>query len=393
MPLSTLIILFIIIKLNCIVITVSVLNREYNMVKSIICLLLFMTFTSNGLADGVGFSIQELRHGGETKIHEEVGMFKTRTGMCTATLISPSHILTAAHCIKYLPFSLNPGDFETENSAGVKTRHTVHMMFASGLTEEEVIGKRDWAVGVLLNPISSISPASIASRQPRQGESLTVLGYGCNNPGEGTGSGIKRYIEYLHRGGTQHYCSGDSGGPTFLGGIETASEIVRITSGTTGTINGSSDRGGDAVKYRDEILSIVNSTPVKKNQICYRVHVKEDGWMPMKCNGNYSGTVNESRRIEAIQVLGGNLDICYSTHIRRRGWLGEICNGKISGTTDQALRMEAIKLRIKNSTEGKSVWYRSHVRSEGWGPWVSNNSISGTVGESKRMEAIRIEIR
>ena len=129
----------------------------------------------------------------------------------------------------------------------------------------------------------------------------------------------------------------------------------------------------------------------------YKVHRQTYGWEEQwVTNGKSSGTVGESKRLEAIyiEVEGDNLGIEYRTHIQGIGWEKEWkADGELSGTERQSKRLEAIQIRLTGSeAENYDVYYRVHAQNYGWLGWVKDGASSGTAGQSKRLEAIQIVI-
>ncbi|MGI8385671.1 S8 family serine peptidase [Robertmurraya sp. P23] len=134
---------------------------------------------------------------------------------------------------------------------------------------------------------------------------------------------------------------------------------------------------------------------VTKPIISYTTHVQTYGWLENVKNGALSGTVGQSKRLEAIKVHLQNTpysgSIIYSTHVQGIGWLNNVSNGTISGTLGQGKRMEAIKIQLTGEmAKNYDVYYRVHAQSYGWLGWARNGQVSGTAGLSKRLEAIEI---
>ena len=67
------------------------------------------------------------------------------------------------------------------------------------------------------------------------------------------------------------------------------------------------------------------------------------------------------------------------------GWLDWVASGQVAGTTGESRRMEAIQIV-------GPVQYRAHVQDIGWMDWVNSGETAGTVGQSKRLEAIEIKM-
>ena len=131
------------------------------------------------------------------------------------------------------------------------------------------------------------------------------------------------------------------------------------------------------------------------SNIVYRTHVEGYGWLPWVGNGEMSGTKMEAKRIEAIQIkLEGqvldNYEIEYRTHIQDMGWLPWVGNGDVSGTEGLSRRVEAIEIRLVEKF--KKIKYKTHVQDYGWGDWKNDGQLSGTIGSEKRIESIIIKV-
>ncbi|WP_025162999.1 glucosaminidase domain-containing protein [Paraclostridium bifermentans] len=131
-------------------------------------------------------------------------------------------------------------------------------------------------------------------------------------------------------------------------------------------------------------------------EVAYRSHVGGYGWQNWKYNGELSGTVEQSKRIEAIELnllkAPEGAKIRYRTHVEGIGWMPWVSNGNMAGTVEQSKRVEAIQIEVEGLPEDYSVEYRGHVEGIGWMPWVSDGEIAGTVEQYKRLEAIEVRI-
>ena len=75
------------------------------------------------------------------------------------------------------------------------------------------------------------------------------------------------------------------------------------------------------------------------------------------------------------------------------GWQSWQSNGAISGTVGQSKRLEAIQIRLTGEMANKyDIYYRAHVEDYGWLGWAKNGASAGTIGLSKRLEAIEIKL-
>lgn len=135
--------------------------------------------------------------------------------------------------------------------------------------------------------------------------------------------------------------------------------------------------------------SVVTSSP----SISYQTHVQDYGWQSWKSNGEVSGTVGQSKRLEGINIKLSNINgsIEYKTHVQDIGWQDWKSNGQMSGTSGQSKRLEAIQIKLSGEAANRyDVYYRVHAQDYGWLDWAKNGESAGTEGYSKRLEGIQI---
>jgi len=167
--------------------------------------------------------------------------------------------------------------------------------------------------------------------------------------------------------------------------------------------------GTEGYSYRMEAIQIVvlpkgtaapgsvgNAYKTKKTAVSYSAHVQEGGWQGLKYNGERSGTISRSLRVEALKINienNSNLGVKYSAHVQDIGWQSYVANGAISGTTMQSKRIEAVKIELTGTAAANyDIYYRVHCEDYGWLGWAKNGAAAGTKGYSKRMEAIEIRL-
>jgi hypothetical protein len=146
------------------------------------------------------------------------------------------------------------------------------------------------------------------------------------------------------------------------------------------------------------------ATIVTEPGVQYKTHIQDYGWeTAWKSNGALSGTVGESKRLEALLVgLTGSLpqgaSIQTYVHVQNRGDLGPFAMGNEAGTSGQGLRLESIRL-VLNNMPGYRLLYNVQVQNKGWlkdasnpETWFKNGEMAGTSGEGLRLEGLRVKI-
>lgn len=342
------------------------------------CLMLVLSACAVDAPDELAADSQDLLGGSATTLRPEVAEFDSAAGFCTASLLSPTTFITAAHCIENQ--AMQPGGSLLFVDG---TRIPVVRTFAQGASGHD----NDIAIGLLASA-APFSPAAISSTEPVAGL-LTAIGVGCTQSRGPTCTPFSRtFITYNYTGASTHfYAEGDSGGPTFVGTLTGGGPIVRIASAYDYWGN---DVGADPVKYREQLLALNARLPTGTG-VAYRSQVQSKGWMAAVNDGTVSGTTGQSLRLEGLQVWprDPSESICYTAYVQDQGWQTEVCNGELAGTVGLGKRMEAIKIRVKNGTHG--IRYRTYLQDLGWQAWSADNAVSGTTGQSRRIEAIEIE--
>lgn len=120
-------------------------------------------------------------------------------------------------------------------------------------------------------------------------------------------------------------------------------------------------------------------------------HLSYYGWTSPIKNSGMTGTVGQSRPMEALKIDG---DINYSTYSLNTGWQPSVANGMVSGTLGHSRTIQAVKLSPQGTLASKyDVWYRAHVSMIGWMGWVKNGSAAGVTGGANiNIEAIDIRL-
>lgn len=181
----------------------------------------------------LGVSSQEIIGGGATSAHPSVVMIESTTGLCTGTLITPTVVLTAAHCVYD---SIQDGFTDTGKiSFGSRdvdffAERDIANMWAHRYYDDSIAVGYDIGLVRLAEPAPDTVPLLPYNTelidQTWIGVEVTVVGFGVTDGEAQTGAGVKRQVALtidevlvdeigLGIPGL-NICQGDSGGPTML---------------------------------------------------------------------------------------------------------------------------------------------------------------------------------
>lgn len=134
------------------------------------------------------------------------------------------------------------------------------------------------------------------------------------------------------------------------------------------------------------------------NQLWYRAHCQNLGWLDPVHDGQTAGTTGFSTRLEALLIDLRTIREKYPDaklsgdfHVQNIGTvhLDNIEPDTLIGTIGKSLRLEAFRLHLEGVPD-KKLYYEAHVQDIGWQGVRSNGETAGTTGQSKRIEAVRI---
>jgi len=121
-------------------------------------------------------------------------------------------------------------------------------------------------------------------------------------------------------------------------------------------------------------------------QTTYQTHIQNIGDSPVAKDWQISGTVGESKRLEAIIIHG---HCTYRTHCQNIGW-SPFVRDSWSGSKGRGLRLEAIEIL---ADEGYTVEAQAHIANISWQPIQTGKDVTiGTTGKSLAIEAVAIKV-
>lgn len=178
-------------------------------------------------------------------------------------------------------------------------------------------------------------------------------------------------------------------------GAEVEQSTVPDNDSPSSVSSESASNATDSPKPENDVSAVFGS-------VSYQTHVQDIGWQTPVSNGMTAGTTGRAKRVEALKInllsqdgtpLGSD-SISVQSHISGIGWESQpVGNGQTSGTVGQSRAIEAIKLSLSGGlSESYDIWYRVHSANVGWLGWASNGEPAGTQGYAYQVEAIQIKV-
>ena len=178
-------------------------------------------------------------------------------------------------------------------------------------------------------------------------------------------------------------------------GVEVEQPTVSDDDSPSSVSSESTSNATDSPKPENDVSTAFGS-------VSYQTHVQDIGWQAPVSNGMTAGTTGRAKRVEALKInlLSqdgsplGNDSISVQSHISGIGWESQpVVNGQTSGTVGQSRAIEAIKLSLLGGlSDSYDIWYRVHSANVGWLGWASNGEPAGTRGYAYQIEAIQIKV-
>lgn len=157
------------------------------------------------------------------------------------------------------------------------------------------------------------------------------------------------------------------------------------------------------VTYKNARITISDDEKARIG-VSYCSQIENIGWRSWLKNGVSGSSAGSGLRLEAIRVRIDNIinqngmpneqvGVTYRVHVQNQGWKDWVFDTDTAGTVGESLRLEAVEMLLTGADAVKySIWYSLWVAGIGWTPLVRDGALCGSIGESLRVESIRVLI-
>ncbi len=205
--------------------------------------------------DSDASAVQEIRFGEETAAHPAVGLLEITSdaffGLCSATLIGPDAVLTAAHCVQGAgPDDLFFGVGADSTLGGVPSHRIASVAMAPGFVDINDPNVPDIAVLRLHDPVTGVTPLALSSSSPPLGTTLLGIGFGRDETNDNAG---------IKRSGTMVLETTVVGSATLPGGGgRYQPSILKVRPGSTNQLACPGDSGGPLLNGAGAIVGVAS---------------------------------------------------------------------------------------------------------------------------------------
>ncbi|MFE5536588.1 trypsin-like serine protease [Streptomyces sp. NPDC056492] len=325
---------------------------------------------------------------------------ETNSRGCTAVLVDPRWVLTAASCLATTPGTPVPAGKPALKTTATFARQTRDIVEVSASAAD-----RDLVLGRLATPVTDVAPVKLAAAVPAAGADLVAAGFGRTKtdwvPGKvhtgafTTNSSDAATLSITGKG-TDSLCKGDTGGPL----LNANGELVGINSrswqgGCLGTDAAETRTGALAARTDNVGAWLASATaPRTGNQVSLLaggggamwsqfgdLGYGEYGQSWAKVDGKDVSrvvTVRDGDTVRAYAIVGGRVygqDLDLAANGRWSGW-GEIPGGA-AGAKDIAASLIGSKVHVQIAGSDGNLY--SQVADYRAGRW---NDVWTSVGAS-----------
>lgn len=138
-----------------------------------------------------------------------------------------------------------------------------------------------------------------------------------------------------------------------------------------------------------ENTGVMQSNKDALGELSYRGYFRGCGWLAWLSDGAMIGSTGQNRRMEALQIVPvGQMDV--TVHMKDIGdkTYKDITKDTVIGTMEQSRRIEALKIESADTV----YLYRVHQKDLGWSEWCVNGQWAGKKGQGKQVEAVEIKV-